>query len=115
MTDERVRMHLAQAATRIDDPDAYGHVQAALTVLDEPAATRPTHHPDTQAIPRVETALEHWLVEHAAAGVPETVLIDVLRAYADRVERLGHVPRSWHPSRSQSATDNPADRRARHD
>lgn len=115
MTADRVRMHLAQAATRIDDPDAYGHVQAALTLLDEPAATRPTHHPDTQGIPRVETALEHWLVEHAAAGVPETVLIDVLRAYADRVERLGHVPRSWHPHRHHSTTENHANGGPQHD
>lgn len=35
MTDERVRMHLAQALTRAENPNAIAHIQAALGVLDE--------------------------------------------------------------------------------
>jgi len=31
-----VRMHLAQALTRLDDADARDHIQAALTELDDP-------------------------------------------------------------------------------
>jgi hypothetical protein len=40
-----------------------------------------------------EVELEEWLVEQAESGVPEIVLIGILRDYADDVERLGYVPR----------------------
>ena len=47
-----------------------------------------------------EQALEWWLVSNAEAGVSELALIEVLRIYADTVEHLGYVPRSWDPTQS---------------
>lgn len=41
-------------------------------------------------------ALEHWLADQAADGVSELVLIGLLRGYADKIQRRGYVPRSWH-------------------
>ncbi|AUX09243.1 hypothetical protein AArcSl_1614 [Halalkaliarchaeum desulfuricum] len=32
---EELRMHLAQAATRVEDPDARVHVEAALETIEE--------------------------------------------------------------------------------
>ncbi|WP_259535210.1 hypothetical protein [Halalkaliarchaeum sp. AArc-CO] len=32
---EELRMHLAQAATRVEDPDARAHVEAALEAAEE--------------------------------------------------------------------------------
>ena len=95
MTDERVRMHLAQALTRAEDPNAVAHIQAALAVLDEQSVTETRQAPDTKQIARAERTLKHWLVTHATAGVPETVLVGLLCTYAERVDRIGHVPRSW--------------------
>lgn len=48
--------------------------------------------------PRVddaENALEWWLVSNAEAGVPELALVAVLRRYANTIEHLGYVPRTW--------------------
>ena len=45
-----------------------------------------------------EQALEWWLVSNTDAGVPELALVEVLRTYADTVEHLGYVPRSWDPT-----------------
>ncbi|MEE6209475.1 hypothetical protein U3A55_04780 [Salarchaeum sp. III] len=42
-----------------------------------------------------EVELERWLVEQAENGVPEIVLIGLLRDYADDIEHLGYVPRMW--------------------
>jgi hypothetical protein len=39
--------------------------------------------------------LEQWLVEQAESGILETVLIGLLRDYADDIEHLGYVPRMW--------------------
>lgn len=39
--------------------------------------------------------LEAWLVECAEGGVPELVLVALLRAYARTIEERGYVPRSW--------------------
>ncbi|QKG94438.1 hypothetical protein HPS36_16270 (plasmid) [Halorubrum salinarum] len=46
-------------------------------------------------IEAAEVELEEWLVEQAENGVPEIVLIGLLRDYADDVEHLGYVPRMW--------------------
>ena len=46
-------------------------------------------------IEQAEVELEQWLVEQAENGVPEIVLIRLLRDYADDIEHLGYVPRMW--------------------
>jgi hypothetical protein len=46
-------------------------------------------------IEQAEVELEQWLVEQAEKGVPEIVLIGLLRDYADDIEQLGYVPRMW--------------------
>jgi hypothetical protein len=46
-------------------------------------------------IEEAEVELEQWLVEQAENGVPEIVLIGLLRDYADDIEHLGCVPRMW--------------------
>jgi len=46
-------------------------------------------------IEEAEVELEEWLVEQAENGVPEIVLIELLRDYADDIEHLGYVPRMW--------------------
>ena len=50
---------------------------------------------DFSDIEAAEVELEEWLVEQAENGVPEIVLIGLLRDYADDIERLGYVPRMW--------------------
>lgn len=49
-------------------------------------------------IEEAEVELEQWLVEQAENGVPEIVLIGLLRDYADDIEHLGYVPRMWSES-----------------
>mgnify|MGYP007038799601 FL=1 len=46
-------------------------------------------------IEKAEVELEQWLVEQAESGILETVLIGLLRDYADDIEHLGYVPRMW--------------------
>lgn len=46
-------------------------------------------------IEQAEAELEQWLVDQAENGVPEIVLIGLLRDYADDIEHLGYVPRIW--------------------
>ena len=46
-------------------------------------------------IEEAEVELEQWLVEQAENGIPETVLVGILRDYADDIEHLGYVPRMW--------------------
>ncbi|MDL0140466.1 hypothetical protein PNP85_13225 [Halobacterium salinarum] len=46
-------------------------------------------------IEEAEVELEEWLIEQAENGVPEIVLIGLLRDYADDIEHLGYVPRMW--------------------
>jgi len=46
-------------------------------------------------IEEAEVELEEWLVEQAENGVPEIVLIGLLRDYADDIEHFGYVPRMW--------------------
>ena len=50
-------------------------------------------------IEEAEVELEQWLVEQAENGIPEIVLIWLLRDYADDIEQLGYVPRMWGNSR----------------
>jgi len=50
---------------------------------------------DPTEIEEAEVELEEWLVEQAENGVPEIVLIELLRDYADDIEHLGYVPRMW--------------------
>lgn len=50
---------------------------------------------DFTEIEEAEVELEQWLVEQAENGVPEIVLIGLLRDYADDVEQFGYVPRMW--------------------
>jgi len=50
---------------------------------------------DRTEIEEAEVELEEWLVEQAENGVPEIVLIGLLRDYADDIEHLGYVPRMW--------------------
>ena len=49
-------------------------------------------------IEQAEVEQEQWLVEQAENGVPEIVLIGLLRDYADDIEQLGYVPRMWDES-----------------
>jgi len=46
-------------------------------------------------IEEAEVDLEEWLVERAENGVPEIVLIGLLRDYAEDIEHHGYVPRMW--------------------
>ncbi|EMA27540.1 hypothetical protein [Haloarcula japonica] len=50
---------------------------------------------DLTKIEAAEVELEEWLVEQAENGVPEMVLIGLLRDYANDIEQLGYVPRMW--------------------
>jgi hypothetical protein len=50
---------------------------------------------DLNEIEQAEDELEQWLVDQAEAGVPEIVLIGLLRDYAEDIEHLGYVPRMW--------------------
>lgn len=47
----------------------------------------------------IEQQLERLLVDSAEAGVPELVLLNVLRDYADVIDELGYVPRTWRGSK----------------
>nr|WP_254270782.1 hypothetical protein [Halorussus aquaticus] len=58
--------------------------------------TENTQRPFGQSrIDAVEQALERWLLRQAQAGVPELVLVGLLRRYADVIECYGVIPRSW--------------------
>jgi hypothetical protein len=46
-------------------------------------------------IEAAEVELEEWLVEQTENGIPEIVLVGLLRDYADDIEQLGYVPRMW--------------------
>nr|WP_276282845.1 hypothetical protein [Halorussus sp. DT72] len=58
--------------------------------------TENTRHSFGQSrIDAVEHDLERWLLRQAQAGVPELVLVGLLREYADVIECCGVIPRSW--------------------
>ncbi|WP_375335561.1 hypothetical protein [Halorussus sp. MSC15.2] len=46
-------------------------------------------------IDAAERDLERWLLLQVQAGVPELVLVGILRDYADVIEHRGVIPRSW--------------------
>ncbi|MFC7164922.1 hypothetical protein [Halospeciosus flavus] len=50
---------------------------------------------DFDEVEQAEDQLEQLLVDQAEAGVPEIVLVGLLRDYADDIEHLGYVPRMW--------------------
>ena len=45
-----------------------------------------------------ERELERLLAKHAEAGIPELVLVELLRNYATTIETIGYIPRTWQPS-----------------
>ena len=49
----------------------------------------------TTQIEAAEQSLERLLAEHAEAGLPELVLVKLLRDYAITIETIGYVPRTW--------------------
>ena len=53
---------------------------------------------DFDEIEQTEGELEQWLVEQAESGIPEIVLIELLRNYANYIEHPGYVPRMWSES-----------------
>ncbi len=55
-------------------------------------------------IDAVEQDLERWLLRQAQAGVPELVLVGLLREYADVIEHHGVIPRSWGKPSQESQT-----------
>jgi hypothetical protein len=104
MSDQVVRMHLAQALTRAETTAVRNHLQAALDHLDRdtpsPKKDRISHEADPAT---AAAALETWLVHNARCGVPEFLLQSVLRAYAAKIDAHGCVPRSWTNHTSQPA------------
>jgi len=50
---------------------------------------------DLSEIEEAEFELKRWLVKQAENGVPELVLIRILRDDADEIDHLGYVPRRW--------------------
>jgi hypothetical protein len=46
-------------------------------------------------IEQAEVDLEQWVVDQAESGIPEIVLVSLLRDYADDIEHLGYIPRTW--------------------
>ena len=50
---------------------------------------------DLSEIAGTEVELEGWFVDQTENGIPEIVLIGLLRDYADDIEQLGYVPRMW--------------------
>lgn len=60
-------------------------------------------NPNQDRIDAAEQELEQWLGRHAETGLPELVLVGLLRDYADRVERFGYVPRTWTAAARENA------------
>lgn len=46
-------------------------------------------------IDAAERELERFLAKHAKAGLPELVLVKLLREYAITIETIGYIPRTW--------------------
>jgi hypothetical protein len=51
--------------------------------------------PETHRIDQADRDLRCWLAAQARSGVPELILIALLRSYARYIERHGYIPRSW--------------------
>ena len=96
MSNDVVRMHLAQALTRAEHTAVRTHLQAALDQWDSDTPVCGTHKDSHQTDPATAAAaLETWLVQYARRGVPELILESLLRAYAAKIDARGYVPRSW--------------------
>ncbi|WP_226021937.1 hypothetical protein [Halomicrobium salinisoli] len=50
---------------------------------------------DDDAFSDLAEDFETWLAMQSQDGVPDLVLVGLLRGYADEIERHGYVPRSW--------------------
>lgn len=50
---------------------------------------------DLKAAEDAREGLQSLLVEQAQAGVPEQVLVGLLREQAAEIERFGYIPRRW--------------------
>jgi len=50
---------------------------------------------DPAAIEDARDALQQLLAEQAQVGVPEQVLLGLLREQAAAIERHGYIPRRW--------------------
>jgi hypothetical protein len=59
---------------------------------------------DPAAIEDARDALQRLLAEQARAGVPEQVLIGLLREQAAGIERRGYIPRRWGQPDQQEAS-----------
>jgi hypothetical protein len=46
-------------------------------------------------INRADRDLRRWLTTQARSGLPELVLVALLRSHAECIERCGYVPRAW--------------------
>ena len=51
--------------------------------------------PISHRINRTDQSLRRWFTILARAGVPELVLVALLRSHADRIEQRGYVPQAW--------------------
>lgn len=113
MTTEYVRMHLAQALTRANNPDARAHIQAAFDACRDTTGSIETPGLDQpHRIEIAERALETWLVRNAREGISELVLGGILRDYAGQIEDLNHVPRSWGPAPTSNLQGENTNRRS---
>jgi hypothetical protein len=50
---------------------------------------------ELQQVVTTEQQLQQLLVATASDGVPELALATILRDYADLIEEVGYVPRTW--------------------
>jgi hypothetical protein len=69
--------------------------QFSTLIYDDEPPESTEMNPETHHIDRADRDLRRWLATQARAGVPELVLIALLRSYARRIERHGYIPRSW--------------------
>ena len=59
---------------------------------------------DPVAIENARAALQRLLAEQAQVGVPEQVLVGLLREQAAAIERHGYIPRRWAQPDQQEAS-----------
>ncbi|OYR81434.1 hypothetical protein DJ71_13495 [Halorubrum sp. E3] len=59
---------------------------------------------DPAEIGDARNALQRLLAEQAQAGVPEQVLVGLLREQAAEIERYGYIPRRWTEPDQQEAS-----------
>jgi len=59
---------------------------------------------DLRAVEDAREGLQSLLVEQAQAGVPEQVLVGLLREQAVEIEQFGYIPRRWEQSDQQEVS-----------